>query len=202
MDNRLTAKQINRITQAIQEQILRQNRRNKPWTSDPGSAKIPVMHTPAAHAVITQAETEARNLGHHYIGATHLVLALAAKGHLKGQADYAKLRSGVIRHTGGGYGHTTEGNLSYTPRVRKILGLAADAAQGGDVQPGHITAGLVDHGSSIGAQVLAENASLTQVKQAARQSLTSAVPVAVTRPPQLDRIEQKLDRLHGHLGLK
>jgi|SRR5579871_1456643 len=154
------------------------------------------MFTPAANRVLVQAEQEARNLGHNYLGATHLVLALAEKGHLKGHAEYSRLRSAVTRLTPPGYGSGS--TIAYTPRFRKITELAAQEAGGSDVKPEHLVLGLVNHGTSVGAQALRETASLTAVKDSALQA-TGRAPLALD--PQA-RIESKIDRILGHLGIR
>jgi ATP-dependent Clp protease ATP-binding subunit ClpA len=169
------------------------------WTRRESSATLYPMLTPSATKVVAQAETEARNLGHGYIGATHLVLALAKNGHLK--ADYARLRKNITRLHGSG----SSGNPAYTARFRKITELAANQAGTADVNPQHLILGLVDHGSSDGAKVLAESTPLAEVKDTALQQLGRhpvSTPPAVTTAPQLARIEEKLNVLHRHFGLR
>ena len=155
------------------------------------------MLTPEANAVLNQAAEESDNLGHSYIGATHLVLALSRKGNSNvGKAldavgaDYGKLRSGVIQRTGKGWKASPGG--SYTTRVRSILDYAAKAAGGNDITSEHLLTGLMDHGTSIGLQVLRDCGPLSAVRGTLNPPAVKAVPT----------LEQKVDALVKHFGIR
>ena len=156
--------------------------------------------TPEANAVLHQASEESDNLGHSYIGATHLVLALSKKGQGKVRealnsvgADYGKLRSGVISRTGKGWKAYSDSGSSYTARVRSILDHASKAAGGNDVTSEHLLTGLMNHGTSIGLQVLRDCGSLSTVRDALNP------PAVVRKSPSL---EEKVDALVKHFGIR
>src|SRR2546430_5425136 len=85
-----------------------------------------------ARRVLDVAPEEARAFNHNYVGTEHLLLALLRDGEgVAAQALVAlgptleAVRSAVERTIGRGK-EPVEGELPYTPRVRKVLALAVD----------------------------------------------------------------------------
>lgn len=92
--------------------------------------------TPAAERALNRALTEARELGHTYIGTEHLLLGLlyekegvAAKLLLGRGVVYEKMRELLIRTSGhGNPSHTTSADM--TPRLKETLEAASAAMPG------------------------------------------------------------------------
>jgi hypothetical protein len=131
------------------------------------SSWVPSQHldkfTPAALQALAYAKEEAQMLNHHYIGTEHLLLGL-----LRGTDDPAArvlksldvklevVRLAVETLIGRGAAPSPT-EIEYVPRVRKVLGFAAEAAQ----KPGHkmigtehLLGGLVREGEGIAAGIL------------------------------------------------
>ena len=92
--------------------------------------------TPRAQQVLAHARREADRFNHHYIGTEHLLLGLLKLG--KGVAvtilenlgvELSAVRKQVEEQIGRGTEPQAEGNIPYTPRVRKVLAMANREAQ-------------------------------------------------------------------------
>ena len=92
--------------------------------------------TPRAQQVLAHARREADRFNHHYIGTEHLLLGLLKLG--KGVAvtilenlgvELTAVRKQVEEQIGRGTEPQAEGNIPYTPRVRKVLAMANREAQ-------------------------------------------------------------------------
>jgi len=142
--------------------------------------------TDRARRVVVLAQTEARSLGHNYIGTEHILLALIDEGHgvaakaLEAMGiDQDAARQRVEEITGHGPG-ASEGHIPFTPPAKKLLELALrEALQLGHHYIGteHILLGLIREGDGVGAQVLVGlGADLNRTRQQVIQFLTGRLP--------------------------
>ena len=92
--------------------------------------------TPRAQQVMNLARREADRFRHNYIGAEHVLLGLLKLG--QGVAvsvmensglNIATLAEKIEKSLMPGNASGTEGNLPYTPRVRKLLSMAGEEAK-------------------------------------------------------------------------
>ena len=123
-----------------------------------------VNFTPRACQVLALARDEANRFNHNFVGTEHLLLGLTRLG--QGTAvntlrklglDLETLRLEVERHVGAGPEEKMIGNISYTPRVKKVLALAAKEAMALKhtyVGTEHILLGLLREGDGVAARVL------------------------------------------------
>jgi len=120
--------------------------------------------TPRAHQVLALARQEAGRLNHNFVGTEHLLLGLIRFG--KGVAvnvlakmglDLETVRLEVEKQVGTGPDRKMNGNIPYTPRVMKVLALAAKEASALNhtyVGTEHILLGLLLEGDGVAARVL------------------------------------------------
>ena len=119
--------------------------------------------TPRAQQTLALARKEADRLNHNYVGTEHLLLGLIKLG--QGVAvnvlqemglDIDTVRMEVEKQTGSGP-RPQEGNIPYTPRVKKVLALACEEAKSLDhsyVGTEHILLGILREGEGAAARVL------------------------------------------------
>jgi ATP-dependent Clp protease ATP-binding subunit ClpC len=142
--------------------------------------------TDRARRVVVLAQTEARDLGHNYIGTEHILLALidegqgvAAKALEAMGIDQDAARQRVVELTGRGQG-ASEGHIPFTPQAKKLLELALrEALQLGHHYIGteHILLALIRESDGVGAQVLVGlGADLDRTRQQVIQLLTGRLP--------------------------
>ena len=120
--------------------------------------------TPRAQRVLALARREADRFNHNFVGTEHLLLGLVALGQgtavnvlLKMGVDLNTLRAEVEKQVGTGPDQKMLGNIPYTPRVKKVLALAAKEAkalQHTYVGTEHILLGLLSEGDGVAARVL------------------------------------------------
>ena len=120
--------------------------------------------TPRAQQVLALARKEADRFNHNYLGTEHLLLGLIKLGQgvavnvlQKMGLDLETVRMAVEKKTGSGPDQKMMGNIPYTPRVKKVLALAAKEAKMLNhtyVGTEHILLGLLREGDGIAAQVL------------------------------------------------
>ncbi len=122
--------------------------------------------TPRAQQVLALARKEADRLNHNFLGTEHLLLGLIKLG--QGVAVNVLQRLGLEMETvrlkveekvGTGPDQKVIGNIPYTPRVKKVLSLAAkEAKQLNHTYVGteHILLGLLREGDGVAAKVLKE----------------------------------------------
>jgi ATP-dependent Clp protease ATP-binding subunit ClpC len=122
--------------------------------------------TDEARQVVVQAQVEARELGHNWIGTEHLLLALAGDQgagaaevleSLGIEAD--EVRVDLVRIVGRG-DQTSTGGIPFTPRAKKVLELAlreALALGHNYIGPEHILLGLVREDEGAAARILLEH---------------------------------------------
>src|ERR1051325_8701027 len=92
--------------------------------------------TPRAQRVLALARKEADRFNHNFVGTEHVLLGLVAPG--QGTAvtvlcrmgvHLDSLRAEVEKQVGTGPDHKVLRNIPYTPRVKKVLALAAREAK-------------------------------------------------------------------------
>lgn len=132
--------------------------------------------TPRAQQVLTLARREADRFRHNYIGAEHILLGLlqleqgvAISVLEAADVNIADLRTRIEKNLVPGTNSNTEGNLPYTPRVKKILSMAGKEAQNMNhsyIGTEHILLAIIRDGEGLAWHVLAE-AGLTyeQIRQ-------------------------------------
>jgi len=120
--------------------------------------------TPRAQQVLALARKEADRFNHNFVGTEHLLLGLIKLG--QGVAvnvlqrmglDLENVRQEVEKEVRGGGETKASGNIPYTPRVKKVLSLAAKEAKALShtyVGTEHILLGLLREGDGVAAKVL------------------------------------------------
>jgi len=164
--------------------------------------------TPRAQQALSLARKEAARFNHNFVGTEHVLLGLIALG--QGVAVNVLLNVGVnLESVTGevkkvvGIGPEQEivGTIPYTPRVKKVLALAAKEARALNhtyVGTEHLLLGLLREGDSVAARVLLDlDVKLEQVRIEILKELdpnfdppsepsvesTASKPAAVTAPP-------------------
>ena len=120
--------------------------------------------TPRAQQVLALARKEADRFNHNYVGTEHLLLGLIKLGQgvavnvlQKMSMDLETVRMEVEKQVGSGPETQSQGNIPYTPRVKKVLALAgkeAKALNHSYVGTEHILLGLLREGDGGAARVL------------------------------------------------
>lgn len=131
--------------------------------------------TERARKVLTLADQEAKRLGHGYIGTEHLLLGLVHEG--EGVAakalgtlniDLDSVRGAVEAMIGRG-DETEAGEMTFTPRAKKVIELSMAEAQTlghNYIGTEHLLLGLISEGEGVAAQVLAKmGADINAVRQ-------------------------------------
>jgi len=92
--------------------------------------------TPRAQQVLALARKEADRFNHNYVGTEHLLLGLIKLGQgvavnvlQKMDLNLETVRMEVEKQVGSGGDQKMVGNIPYTPRVKKVLGLAGKEAK-------------------------------------------------------------------------
>jgi predicted dehydrogenase len=133
----------------------------------PGAASSTVAmnnFTPRAQQVLALARKEADRFNHNFVGTEHVLLGLIKLGQgvavnvlQKRGLDLEAVRMEVEKHVGVGPDQKMIGNILYTPRVKKMLALAAKEAKALNhtyVGTEHILLGLMREGDGVAARVL------------------------------------------------
>ncbi|HEX4646218.1 MAG TPA: ATP-dependent Clp protease ATP-binding subunit [Verrucomicrobiae bacterium] len=120
--------------------------------------------TPRAQQVLALARKEADRFNHNFVGTEHLLLGLIKLGQgvavnvlQKLGLDLETVRMEVEKQVGTGPDQKMIGNIPYTPRVKKVLQLAAKEAKNLNhtyVGTEHILLGLLREGDGVAARVL------------------------------------------------
>ena len=120
--------------------------------------------TPRAQQVLALARKEADRFNHNFVGTEHLLLGLIKLGQgvavnvlQKMGMDLETVRLEVEKQVGTGPDQKMIGNIPYTPRVKKVLSLAAKEAKALNhtyVGTEHILLGLLREGDGVAARVL------------------------------------------------
>ena len=120
--------------------------------------------TPRAQQVLALARKEADRFNHNFVGTEHLLLGLLKLGQgvavnvlQKLGLDLETVRLEVEKQVESGPAAKQLGNIPYTPRVKKVLALAAKEAKNLThtyVGTEHILLGLLREGDGVAARVL------------------------------------------------
>src|SRR6202049_3061736 len=120
--------------------------------------------TPRAQQVLALARKEADRFNHNFVGTERLWLGLIKLGQgvavnvlQKLGLDLETVRMEVEKQVGTGPDQKMIGNIPYTPRVKKVLALAAKEAKALNhsyVGTEHILLGLLREGEGVAARVL------------------------------------------------
>ncbi len=120
--------------------------------------------TPRAQQVLALSRQEADRFNHNFVGTEHLLLGLIRLGQgvavnvlQKFGLELETVRMEVEKQIGTGPNQKMIGNIPYTPRVRKVLALAAKEAKSLNhtyVGTEHILLGLLREGDGVAARVL------------------------------------------------
>jgi ATP-dependent Clp protease ATP-binding subunit ClpA len=155
--------------------------------------------TPRAQQVLALARKEADRLSHNFVGTEHLLLGLIALRNgtavtvlEKLGLDLETVRTEVEKQVGTGPDQKMIGNIPYTPRVKKVLALAAREAKALNhtyIGTEHILLGLLREGDGVAARVLKNlDVDTEQTRQEILKELDpnyspSADPVAASPQP-------------------
>jgi ATP-dependent Clp protease ATP-binding subunit ClpC len=114
--------------------------------------------------VLALARKEADRFHHNYVGTEHILLGLIKLGQgvavsvlQKMGLDLETVRSAVEKQVGTGQEAKSQGNMPFTPRVKKVLALAGKEAKTLNhsyVGTEHILLGLLREGEGVAARVL------------------------------------------------
>lgn len=120
--------------------------------------------TPHAQQVLALARKEADRLNHNFVSSDHLLLGIIRHGQgvavnvlQKLGLNLETVRMEVEKQVGAGPGQKMIGNIPYTPRLKKVLALAAREARALNhtyVGTEHILLGLLREGDGVAARVL------------------------------------------------
>lgn len=120
--------------------------------------------TPRAQQVLALARKEADRFNHNFIGTEHILLGLIKLGQgvavnvlQKMGVDLQAVRMEVEKLVGTGPDQKVMGDIPFTPRVRKVLALAAKEARALNhtyIGTEHILLGLLREGEGVAARVL------------------------------------------------
>ncbi len=120
--------------------------------------------TPRAQRALALSRQEARRFGHDYVGTEHLLLGLIKLGQGVGVLalqnlglDLQSVRYEVEKHSAPSQDTQQEGDPPLTPRVKRVLELAAREAQGLNynyIGTEHILLGLLREGEGVAARIL------------------------------------------------
>ena len=140
--------------------------------------------TPRARQILLLAKQEAERFNHDHIGTEHLLLGIlclnegVAVNVLKSLGlNLAQLRLEVEKSCGIGGSTRTDGPLPLTPRLKRVLMLAATEAQSMNynfVGTEHLLLAILREGESAAARILQNlNVNLEEVRQAVIKTLDS-----------------------------
>jgi protein-arginine kinase activator protein McsA len=120
--------------------------------------------TPRAKQVLALSRKEADRFNHNFVGTEHLLIGLVKLGQgvavnvlQKLGLDLETVRMEVERQVGTGPDQRMVGNIPYTPRLKKVLALAAKESKALNhtyVGTEHILLGLLREGDGVAARVL------------------------------------------------
>ena len=144
-------------------QFLRQLVAPQPFPSTPDEVHSYGRFTQQARQVVNLSQEEARSLQHHWAGTEHLLLGLLGEG--EGKASQVLRNTGIelnqlrqeVESVLGRGDYVVPGEIALTPRVRRIITLAADEATrlGHDaVATSHLLLGLFHEGEGIAVGIL------------------------------------------------
>ncbi|MDB6124510.1 MAG: ATP-dependent Clp protease, ATP-binding subunit ClpC [Pedosphaera sp.] len=150
--------------------------------------------TPRAQQVLALARKEADRFNHNFVGTEHLLLGLIKLGQgvavnvlQKLGLDLETVRMEVEKQVGTGPDQKMIGNIPYTPRVKKVLALAAKEAKALNhtyVGTEHILLGLLREGDGVAARVLKNlDVDIEQTRQEILKELDPNFAAQEEQPP-------------------
>ena len=150
--------------------------------------------TPRAQQVLALARKEADRFNHNFVGTEHLLLGLIKLGQgvavnvlQKLGLDLETVRMEVENLVGTGPDQKMIGNIPYTPRVKKVLALAAKEAKNLNhtyVGTEHILLGLLCEGDGVAARVLKKlDIDIEQTRQEILKELDPNLAQQEEQPP-------------------
>src|SRR5208283_3944149 len=150
--------------------------------------------TPRAQQVLALARKEADRFNHNFVGTEHLLLGLIKLGQgvavnvlQKLGLDLDTVRMEVEKQVGTGPDQKMIGNIPYTPRVKKVLALAAKEAKALNhtyVGTEHILLGLLREGDGVAARVLKNlDVDIEQTRQEILKELDPNLAAQEEQPP-------------------
>ena len=150
--------------------------------------------TPRAQQVLALARKEADRFNHNFVGTEHLLLGLIKLGQgvavnvlQKLGLDLETVRMEVEKQVGTGPDQKMIGNIPYTPRVKKVLALAAKEARALNhtyVGTEHILLGLLREGDGVAARVLKNlDIDIEQTRQEILKELDPNFATSEEHPP-------------------
>src|SRR5580704_2305586 len=150
--------------------------------------------TPRAQQVLALARKEADRFNHNFVGTEHLLLGLIKLGQgvavnvlQKLGLDLETVRMEVEKQVGTGPDQKMIGNIPYTPRVKKVLSLAAKEAKNLNhtyVGTEHILLGLLREGDGVAARVLKNlDIDIEQTRQEILKELDPNFSASEEQPP-------------------
>jgi len=162
--------------------------------------------TPRAQQVLALARREADRFRHNFVGTEHLLLGLIRLGQGTAVAvlgkmglDLEAVRLEVEKQVGTGPDEKESGFiLPYTPRVKRVLALAAKESKALNhtyVGTEHILLGLLREGDGVAARVLKNLGLDTDVT---RQNVLKELDPNFSPPPEDTDVPQKSDPQRSH----
>jgi ATP-dependent Clp protease ATP-binding subunit ClpC len=165
--------------------------------------------TAKARRTIVDAQEEARNLQHNYIGTEHILLGLLHEGHGIGARALAQFgmtlegaREEVAGIIGPGKQGKVTGHIPFTPRAKKVLEIAlreALALHHNYIGTEHILLGLIREGDGVAAQIIKKHADPLQVRTAVLDVLEEFMPAQPTARPR-SWLRRVVESATGHSG--
>ena len=163
--------------------------------------------TPRAQQVLALSRKEADRFNHNFVGTEHLLLGIISLGQgtavnvlAKMGIDSQAVRAEVEKQVGTGPDQKIIENIPYTPRVKKVLALAAKEAKTLNhtyVGTEHILLGLLREGDGVAARVLTNlGLNLETTRQQALRELDpnfSPEEAPIVVPVQPKPQERRLD---------
>ncbi|MDB6064471.1 MAG: ATPase domain protein [Pedosphaera sp.] len=157
--------------------------------------------TPRAQQVLALARKEADRFNHNFVGTEHLLLGLIKLGQgvavnvlQKLGLDLETVRMEVEKQVGTGPDQKMIGNIPYTPRVKKVLALAAKEAKALNhtyVGTEHILLGLLREGDGVAARVLKNlDIDIEQTRQEILKELDPNFAAQEEQPPGSEGTER------------
>jgi hypothetical protein len=150
--------------------------------------------TPRSQQVLALAHKEANRLNHNFVGTEHLLLGLIALNQgvavnvlQKLGLELGTVRMEVEKQVGTGPDQKIIGNIPYTPRVKKVLALAAKEAKNLNhtyVGTEHILLGLLREGDGVAARVLKSMG--INLEETRKEILSELQPTFPNAPFQFD----------------
>jgi ATP-dependent Clp protease ATP-binding subunit ClpC len=158
--------------------------------------------TPRAQQVLALARKEADRFNHNFVGTEHLLLGLIKLGQgvavnvlQKMGLDLDTVRMEVEKQVGTGPDQKMMGNVPYTPRVKKVLQLAAKEAKALNhtyVGTEHILLGLLREGDGVAAQVLKNlDVDIEQTRQEILKELDPNLASEESSVPEAEKGHEK-----------